>query len=547
MPDLIQSFQGRDIGFFRTVARLWGIDLTSSEPGTAQKELADALLNPATNHDIEKLLPTSSHPALLALIEASGKIPWAVFTRRFGALRDAGPGRRDREQIPLNPISAAEVLYYRGLLSRAFFDTPSGAQEFAYIPEDLAKVLSNLGGSLHAPAEIMGRPAKPKERDRPDPPCDRLLDDATTLLAALRMGQPDPVTRIPEGVIKEFLTAAGIITEGVPQIEPVRQFLEATRKIALEQLVQAWVGSSTFNELRQIPELVFEGEWTNDPFLTRGFLITQLEKIPENTWWNLNAFILAIKEIYPDFQRPAGDYDSWFIKRANDGTFLRGFDSWDEVEGTLIRYMVTGPLAWLGAVELAGSTEGRTITAFRIRSKITGKSDAKKIGARLSHAPGADKLHVTSQGKIMIPRVLSRAARYQVARFCEWDEDVPDEYRYRITTRSLEKAVAQGLKVSQLLNLLAKNSAADIPPAFVRSLKRWELKGTEARVESKTILRVDSPEILADLRKSKAGRFLGEVMGPVTVVVKPGAQARVLGALAELGLLAENAVDGNEN
>jgi hypothetical protein len=115
----------------------------------------------------------------------------------------------------------------------------------------------------------------------------------------------------------------------------------------------------------------------------------------------------------------------------------------------------------------------------------------------------------------------------------------PDEYRYRVTTGSLKKAGEQGLKVGSLLSLLARNAASEIPPAFIRALKRWELKGTEARVEIQTILRVARPEVLDELHKSKAGRFLGETLGPVTVVVKPGAQSKVLAALAELGLLAE--------
>jgi hypothetical protein len=90
-----------------------------------------------------------------------------------------------------------------------------------------------------------------------------------------------------------------------------------------------------------------------------------------------------------------------------------------------------------------------------------------------------------------------------------------------------------------LLSLLAKNAAAEIPPAFVKALKRWEANGTEARIEVQTVLRVSRPEVLEELRKSKAGRFLGESLGPVTVVVKPGAQSKILAALAELGLLAD--------
>ena len=130
-------------------------------------------------------------------------------------------------------------------------------------------------------------------------------------------------------------------------------------------------------------------------------------------------------------------------------------------------------------------------------------------------------------------------ARYLIARFCEWDEARPDEYHYHVTIGSLKKAREQGLKVGQLLSLLAKNSASEIPPVFVKALKRWELNGTEARLEVQTILRVSRPEVLEELRKSRAGRFLGETLGPVTAIIKPGARSKVQAALTELGLLAE--------
>jgi hypothetical protein len=133
--------------------------------------------------------------------------------------------------------------------------------------------------------------------------------------------------------------------------------------------------------------------------------------------------------------------------------------------------------------------------------------------------------------------------RYQLARFCGWEPPKPDEYRYRLTTGSLEKAGKQGLKVGSLLSLLARNAASELPPAFVKALKRWQLNGTEARVQFQTILRVTRPEVLEELRKSKAGRFLDESLGPVTAIVKPGAQSKVLAALAELGLLAEASTD----
>ena len=62
-----------------------------------------------------------------------------------------------------------------------------------------------------------------------------------------------------------------------------------------------------------------------------------------------------------------------------------------------------------------------------------------------------------------------------------------------------------------------------------------------ARAETQVILRVKKPEILTQLRKSRVARFLGQALGPTDVVIKPGAQSKVLAAIAEMGFLAEDA------
>lgn len=538
MPNLIQSLQARDLGHLRIVAGLWGVELVSTENDAALKELTTILLNQELVCEIADSLLADAQSALAGLVEAGGKMPWAAFARRFGEIREAGPGRRDREQEYLHPVSAAETLFYRAFLARAFFDTPNGAQEFAYIPEDMLPLLLRKDESRPLPTsapkesgqgvmeEPPGRLATQKEHERPLPATDRLLDDTTTLLAALRMGLEPPEMQVPARVVKEFLQAAGIVSGETSRPEQVKSFLEMSRLQAINLLTKSWQESSTLNELRLIPSLVCEGEWTNQPLAARKFVFHLLEALPEGKWWSLPAFIRAIKDKYPDFQRPVGDYDSWFIKRLSDETYLRGFASWDEVDGALVRYLITGPMHWLGVVELASPEESESITAFRVNERQIASLEK-------------GKLTVASNGRISVPRLVPRVTRYLISRFCEWDEPKPDEYRYRVTTGSLKKAQKESLKVSQLLALLAKNSVSEIPPAFVRALKRWEMNGTEARVEIQTILRVSRPEVLEELRKSKAGRFLGEALGPVTVVIKPGAQSRVLAALAELGLLAD--------
>ncbi len=299
-------------------------------------------------------------------------------------------------------------------------------------------------------------------------------------------------------------------------------------------LQEAWRESETFNELRLIPGLLFEGEWQNQPLVTRDFLMDLLQGIPEGTWWSLHAFVSGIKKTYPDFERPAGDYDSWFIKRAEDGTYLRGFAYWDQVDGALIRFFVTDMLHWLGMLDIATAEERGPATSFH------------RPEAALRATEENGKVLAASNGKIVAPRSVPRAVRYQLSRFCEWDEEKVDGYHYHITPRSLTRAKEQGLKVEHLLVLLGKHAEAGVPPVLLKALKRWDTNGTEARAETQVILKVSRPEVLEELRNSKAARFLGEPLGPTSVVIKAGAQPKVMAALAELGLLAEDDTSDGE-
>ncbi len=534
MPDLFDSLLKQDIGHLHIIAELWGLELKSIEADAAREELSASLLEPGLLAEIIDSLSPDANSAITALVNSGGRIPWPTFTRKYGEIREAGAGKRDREKLYLKPASATEVLYYRGLLARAFFDTQKGPQEFAYIPDDLLKLLNHREAEStekneeDAAAPPLGRAASPGEKGQEIPANDLILDDATTLLAALRLDIEPPEIAIPGKVIQALLKSAKLIKGSAPQPEPVKAFLEAPRAEALASLQNAWVESESFNEMRLLPGLVCEGEWKNQPQETREFLLNLLDAIPEGKWWSLNAFIRDVKQKYADFQRPAGDYDSWFIKREADGQYLRGFASWDQVDGALIRYFITGILHWLGQVDLCAADGAVEPTSFRLVNSdahVASKEDKK--------------IHISSQGLISVPRLAPRVVRYQVSRFCEWEDPKQDVYRYRVSTNSLARAKEQGLKVEHLLALLTKYSDAGTPPSLVKALKRWEVNGTEARVQTQIILKVSKPEVLEEMRKSKATKFLGEVLSPTTVVVKGGAIQKVMEALAELGLLTE--------
>jgi hypothetical protein len=551
-PDLLQSIQNKDSGFLRIVLEMWGTEPETDDinRGTSREVLLQKTSDLIDSQKLAKLveaLPLEARQALDDLQRNEGRLPWAMFTRRYGAVREMGAGKRDRERPHQKPASPAETLWYRLLAVRAFLDTPDGPQEFAYIPGDLLSLLPDPNRDRRVPP---GRAASPSERAYTFPASDRVLDDACTLLAATRLGltpeSPEftrsgwdysrPGRSRPDALLALFVAAELVVPSTLmPLPDPTRHFLELPRGKALAFLARSWQHSPAFNELRLIPGLRFEGEWQNDPLRARYTLLELLSQVPRNTWWSLAAFIASVKHLQPDFQRPAGDYDSWFIRDQTSNEYLRGFEHWEAVDGVLVRSLICGPLHWLGILELAAPDEEAPPTAFRF---------SKWSEALLNGAPPEDleveddSFLISSDARLRVPRLVPRPARYQVARFCAWEDADLESYSYRLTAASLKRARAQGLRIGHLLTLL-RRYALTVPPSLSRALERWDEQGSEARLERVLVLRLRSPEIMQALRNSRAGRYLGDPLGPTAVIVKPGAGEKVLAALVEMGYMGE--------
>jgi len=175
------------------------------------------------------------------------------------------------------------------------------------------------------------------------------------------------------------------------------------------------------------------------------------------------------------------------------------------VDGRLVRFILTGPLHWLGVIDLASPKGSREVTAFR----LSAWSQALLKGEAPRGLPQEDEPVIArSDARLSVRRLVPRRVRYQLARFCQWGKETPDEYQYLITSASLQNARKQDLKVSQLLALLNRHSRA-VPPSLLRALERWDKVGSEARMEKMVILRVASTEVLQALRQSRASRVRG--------------------------------------
>jgi hypothetical protein len=544
MPDLLQTLQGNDLGFFQIVAEAWKIELDAPDAFSAANNLALILTSSNLVQDIVDSLPNQVQNALQAVVDANGHMPWAIFTRRFGEVRVMGAAKRDRERPDLKPISPAEWLWYRALIGRAFFSEEGGdPQEFVYIPNEF---LDTLRPDPATPSHIPGRSASPGESAVVYPAGVRILNQACTLLANLRSGTKnigEGEAGIPWLVLKKLLENAGIVDKkGLPITETTRNFLEAPIGEALVMLARTWLKSKSFDELRLIPGLVCEGEWQNNPLKSRTAILDILSLVPSSRWWNINSVVNHIKNNQPDFQRPAGDYDSWFIRHTDSETYLRGISSWDQVDGAYIRYLITGPMHWLGWCDLASPAPDKPVEAFKFTTLSVALWQGKTPTISIKET---GEVRVSANGTLIIPNNTPRSARYILARCSLPLLPAEKEYRYRLTPSSLENASQQGLKVTHILSVLKKNSTGQIPPTLIEALERWEKVGAQSKIEAATIIKVAHPEIMVLLQKSRAGRFIDEVLSPTAAIINPGKTSLVNDVMAELGYLSETSIEYN--
>ena len=554
MRSLQQALFDHELITLRVIGEWWELDLTGSDKSGAVEALASALGRVDMQQEM-LFLPPEEEAAMRDLIMQGGRAPVAVFSRSHGDFRLMGPGRMEREEPWLDPISATEALWYRGFIYRAFDETAEDLVEFYYIPTEM---LSNLPPNDYIepeqpPASLMPIEGVPQEFDAAPVTA---VDDLTTLLSVtLNMShitkqRPHVDRRLLDpnadrrSLLLTLANEIGLVRQNDGGLRPTRSavdWLKKNRDAQLFALADAW-SNSDWNDLCHTPGLRCEGEnWQNDPILARTALLDVLPRT--NDWYRLVDLIDFIKKTNPDFQRPDGNYDTWYIRDADHSGYLAGFDSWDQVEGRLIGYLLQGPLHWLGMVHIAHSSQADQ-AAFRLTDRAL-----KWLSGQLADEKEAQAtIVVQANGVIVVPQESNRYLRFQVSRIAEAQPIKPGQaFKYRLTPESLNSAHEQGISSERVLQFLSRVSGAALPKSIQRAVTRLQEKGVEARLEPIIVLRVNDEEILRTLRSNPRTRdYLGESLGDLAVEVKPGAWEAFCLATTQLGLFLDTSARPND-
>ena len=563
MRTLEQALQDHELVVLRVLGEWWELDLTGTDKVGCVVALAGVLAQLDMAQEINYVSPDET-AALNELIAAGGRIPVAAFSRKHGEVRMMGPGRLEREEPWFDPVSASEALWYRGFLYRGFEETSDGLMEFYYVPAEMMAQFSQtvVAGSVPEEPEAVRGIASVPAPDVYETAVTDAVDDLTALLAIAQttpelLDNPLSLSRYlqnsdsdRQSLLMTLADEMGLLRHTENGLRPTRtavSWLQQSREAQLQDMANAW-SSSIWNDLCHTPGLRCEGEgWNNDPLLARTALLEKLEQTGE--WYSLKMFVAHVKETNPDFQRPDGNYDTWYVRDLQSDGYVRGFANWDLVEGRLLRFLVQGPLLWLGMVETAtlakpvlsqskGSVQAVSPTnkpLFRLTDR--GLNWLKDVAA--SENEVRVPLVVQDDGTILVPHNASRYQRFRAARVGEMQPVVPGQpYAYRLTPHSLVQAQVQGIQPDRVLSFLAEASERPLPVSVKRAISRWQERGVEGRLETAVILRVKEAAILETLRTNPKTRdLLGESLGDFAVIIRPDDWPQLQKITAELGLL----------
>lgn len=546
MNTLEQALREHELIVLRIIAEWSDLEATGLEKREAVRLLADTLGKYDMNMELEYLSPEEVR-ALKDLVQEGGKMSVAAFERQHGAVRRMGPGRIEREEPWLDPVSASEALWYRGFLYRSFDEEEEGEIiEYYYLPEELYRQFPQASSSSSdEPSEIIPLQPPPELKNIRSA-SDDAVDDMTALLALAQIGpvreallteswflflDPTPTRLSLLWTLAWELKLLRATDSGGRPTRRVIGWLNKSRAEQLTDLLDTW-SRSGWNELCHTPNLACEGSgWQNEPILARTALLDALPRQPG--WYQISDIIRSIKEKQPDFQRPDGSYDTWYVRDLDSGEYVTGFASWDLVEGRLLSYLIAGPMVWLGLTEI----------------EATSNQDKRFRLSEMAHdwlanvPPTTEEVSVPivvhDDATISVPFNANRYVRFQVARIADAEPVIPGQpFRYTITPTSLTRAREQGVDADRLVSFLEKSSDRSIPATTRRGIERWSKQGTEARLDTIVLLRVKDSKILDILRTNpRTQRYISESTGDLAAIVSFEDWPRLRQAAAQLGLL----------
>lgn len=311
------------------------------------------------------------------------------------------------------------------------------------------------------------------------------------------------------------LLAGGALKAQSNRVVPTQlllEWLQLPAPLRQQELTRAWLQAAwsewELGVKRRPPPLDVR-------LVRRTMLQAVLPHLPDE-WCAVDAIIAQLRMSWPDVMRPMTADERWKLPAGWP-------TNWHDEDGQLIRYMLSGPLAWLGLVEWAGEGQYLRRTPF-------GAWHAGLAGIPASIVPRAAVLE--PDFCVVVADMTNIYARFQLHRIADWQDAVTAQ----ISPVRVKRALAFGMTLAEYSDVLTTITAQALPTEVQATLRRWGVDVAQICLTSAVVLSSSDTTVIQDIQHDRRVQLPAhEVLDTIRLILTPSDAVGVARRLRSAG------------
>ena len=318
--------------------------------------------------------------------------------------------------------------------------------------------------------------------------------------------------------LRLLLMRLGLLVErqGALHAAPAQAFFSLPLAERAWRCFRLWLETPFWNELVYVTNVIAQpGPAPLEPaheevVRSRQVVVQHVLRIVSGNWHALPAFIAHMKLHAPYllFPRQYGLRAERYSIGSNpygwNFRLRRGWlthrEGWHMVEGGFIRSIITGPLAWLGIVELDPAEHPDAFRLAQGAGLIAGSEPPALediAWGRLVVQPNFDLIALAPVSEALLVSLDRFAERVRLEHIAQ----------YHLSKASVTRAIQLGLTAETMQKVLEQAAGGEIPQPVQYSLAEWERQARRIEIWRDTaLLEVDDPALLDELCADQAAR-----------------------------------------
>ena len=274
-----------------------------------------------------------------------------------------------------------------------------------------------------------------------------------------------------------LLAAGACVAEQnhVVPAQPLLSWLEMPAHLRHQEIARAWLQAAwsewELGPKRRPPAL--------DVRAARRTVLHEFVPHLPDTWCAVDDVLMQIKSAWPD------------LFRSERNRLSHGWQTtWDENDGQLLRYFISGPLTWLGIVESGHD-------GVVVRRTALGRWLAGIATPPVAHPPQPASLE--ADYSVVLPDQRNILARFQLHRIATWQDAVTAQ----LSPQRVAHALAKGMTINEYCAIV--HQVTWPPPAddMLATIRRWGSTVNSVQMTPLVLIHASSHAIMQDLSNDR--------------------------------------------